>query len=202
MMLAGICWLLAVLVGYWIGDSLEIPFVGTVNWFNVVLGAGAIALVLAISPFVMIPVAAAVSGLFLDQVAQAVEDRHYPHLPPARTVGILETLVDAGGFFVVFLLANLLALLLYLVFAPFAPVIFWGLNGYLLGREYFMIVAVRRMERQRALQIRSRHWTGIWAAGTLLAIPLSIPVVNLLVPILGTATFTHLFHRLTGQRAT
>ena len=30
----------------------------------------------------------------------------------------------------------------------------------------------------------------------LMALPLSIPLVNLVIPILGAATFTHLFHRL------
>ena len=39
-----------------------------------------------------------------------------------------------------------------------------------------------------------------WLAGTLMAAPLSIPLVNLLVPVLGVATFTHLFHRL-AERA-
>ena len=34
-----------------------------------------------------------------------------------------------------------------------------------------------------------------------MAIPLTIPVVNLVVPILGAATFTHLFHRLAGTPA-
>ncbi len=29
-----------------------------------------------------------------------------------------------------------------------------------------------------------------------MAVPLTIPLVNLTVPILGAATFTHLFHRL------
>ena len=32
-----------------------------------------------------------------------------------------------------------------------------------------------------------------------MAAPLSIPLVNLLMPVLGAATFTHLFHRLQGQ---
>jgi hypothetical protein len=33
-----------------------------------------------------------------------------------------------------------------------------------------------------------------------MAAPLSIPVVNLLVPVLGVATFTHIFHRLAAAR--
>jgi hypothetical protein len=32
-----------------------------------------------------------------------------------------------------------------------------------------------------------------------MAAPLSIPVLNLLVPVLGVATFTHLFHRLAAD---
>lgn len=33
-----------------------------------------------------------------------------------------------------------------------------------------------------------------------MAMPLSIPLVNLLIPILGAATFTHIFHALWRQR--
>ena len=36
----------------------------------------------------------------------------------------------------------------------------------------------------------------ILAAGMLMAAPLVVPVVNLFVPVLGAATFTHIFHRL------
>ena len=36
-------------------------------------------------------------------------------------------------------------------------------------------------------------------AGTLMAIPLSIPLVNLVIPILGAATFTHIFHQVQAR---
>jgi uncharacterized protein involved in cysteine biosynthesis len=39
----------------------------------------------------------------------------------------------------------------------------------------------------------------VWLAGILMAAPLSIPLVNLVIPVLGVATFTHLFHRLAGK---
>ncbi len=35
--------------------------------------------------------------------------------------------------------------------------------------------------------------------GCLMAVPLSVPLVNLLIPILGAASFTHMFHRLAGR---
>jgi uncharacterized protein involved in cysteine biosynthesis len=57
------------------------------------------------------------------------------------------------------------------------------------------------MTEAEARQLRRRHGWQIWLAGALMAIPLTIPVVNLVVPILGAATFTHLFHRLAGTPA-
>ena len=92
--------------------------------------------------------------------------------------------------------ANLLALLAYLLLAPLAPLIFVALNGWLLGREYFSVAALRRLSPGEAQLLRSRHTMEIWALGALVALPLAIPVVNLLVPTLGAAAFTHLFHRL------
>ena len=89
---------------------------------------------------------------------------------------------------------------IYLAVPPAAPFVFLGLNGYLLGREYFDLVARRRLGRDGARRMRKRHGLQIWAAGILMAAPLTVPVVNLAIPILGAATFTHLFHRL-AERA-
>ena len=88
----------------------------------------------------------------------------------------------------------------YIFLAPFAPVIFIALNGYLLGREYFQLVALRRLGREGAKKARRRHAATIWLAGALMAAPLTIPIVNLFIPVLGAATFTHLFHRLEARR--
>ena len=94
--------------------------------------------------------------------------------------------------------ANLLALIAYLIFAPFAPFIFYALNGFLLGREYFRLIAVRRLGRKGAKAAFRRNLSTIWLAGALMAVPLTFPLVNLLVPVVGAAAFTHLFHRLNG----
>jgi uncharacterized protein involved in cysteine biosynthesis len=90
---------------------------------------------------------------------------------------------------------NLLALLSYLVLAPLAPLIFWTVNGVLLGREYAQMVALRRLPRVEANAFRRRNRLRIWAMGVVMAVPLTIPVVNLLVPVIAAAAFTHLYHR-------
>lgn len=194
---AGFVWL----VGWLIGDSLTLPFIGEVGWVDTVASWSSVVLMLVLSVFLMVPVASAIISMFLEQVAEAVEDRHYPHLPQVPGVSFVDGLVDALGFLGVLIVANLLALILYVIFSPFALFIFWGLNGFLLGREYFTLAAMRRLGRDGAKQLRRRHAGTIWLAGTLMAIPLSVPLLNLLVPILGAATFTHIFHSLEGPEA-
>lgn len=177
-------------------EMIEIPFVGPVGGLDTLLSWGSILFLLALSVFLMTPVAALFTGLFLEDVVQAVEDRHYPTLPPVPRLKLSDTLIDGVNFFAFLVFVNLVALLLYPLAGPFIPVVFWAVNGLLLGREYFTLVAMRRLGRQGAKALRRRHAAQIWLAGTLMAAPLSVPLVNLLIPVLGAATFTHLFHRL------
>ncbi len=188
--------------GWLVGDSLTLPWVGEITWVDNVLSWAMVPVTMVLSMVLMVPVASAVTGLFLEEVAQAVEDRHYPHLGPASPVSFAEGLQDSIGFLGTMALANLVALVLYVLFVPLAPFIFWGLNGFLLGREYFVLAAMRRVGRTAAKQLFRRHVATIWAGGVLMAMPLSVPLVNLLVPVLGAATFTHIFHRLTRADAT
>ena len=37
-------------------------------------------------------------------------------------------------------------------------------------------------------------------AGEARTVPLSVPLINLAIPVLGVATFTHMFHRLAAPR--
>lgn len=187
------------LVGILIGDTTTLPLIGEVTWLDDVAGWGSAVLLAVLSIFLMVPVASAITSMFLDTVAQAVEDEHYPKLGAAQNVPIIDAVRDTFSFLGVLIVANICALVLYLILAPAALLIFWGLNGFLLGREYFTLAAIRRVGRNEAKRLRSKHMFKIWAAGFLMAVPLSVPLVNQIIPILGAATFTHLFHRLAPQ---
>ncbi|MDO6522594.1 EI24 domain-containing protein [Shimia thalassica] len=191
----GLVWLL----DFFLGDEVNLPWVGAVTWIDDMLSWSLVVVVPVASIFLMVPVASAMTGLFLDQVADAVEDRHYPNLPPVEDLPLSESLKDTFAFLGVMIGANILALVLYVIFSPLALFIFWALNGFLLGREYFQMAAMRRVGRDGAKELRRRHMGTIWLGGTLMAIPLSIPLVNLLIPIMGAAVFTHLFHLTQGE---
>jgi uncharacterized protein involved in cysteine biosynthesis len=180
--------------------GIEIPGVdGPVTWIGDLLSWGSLGIMIVLSVFLMVPVASAITSLFLDDVAQAVEDKHYPHLKPVPRVSFFDGLRDTVNFLGVLIGANVLAIFAYALLPFLSFAIFYGLNGYLLGREYFQIAAMRRLGRDGAKELRKQHKGEIWIAGCLMAVPLSIPLVNLVVPILGAATFTHLYHRLSQR---
>jgi uncharacterized protein involved in cysteine biosynthesis len=208
--LLGILLALALLVGLYaatlalletlVPGEITIPGIGPIGGIDTLLSLGSAVLMLVLSVFLMVPVASAFSGLFLEDVAQAVEDRHYPGLPPVPRLAVLDSLIDSLNFIGILIVVNILALFLYGLAGPFVPVVFWAVNGWLLGREYFTLVAMRRLGRDGAKALRARHGATIWAAGTLMAAPLTIPLVNLIIPVLGVATFTHIFHRVNSRR--
>jgi len=189
------------LISYITGESAFFQFLGSVRWISDLISWGSFFLISFFSIFLMVPVASAITSLFLDEVAQAVEDKHYHHLPKVRSVPFGEALRDTVNFLGVLVGANFLALFLYVLLPFAAPLIFWALNGFLLGREYFTLAAMRRVGRSQAKAMRKQHRGTIWVAGILMALPLSIPLLNLIIPILGAATFTHLYHRISAYRA-
>lgn len=192
---------LLLIIQWLVGDTVSFWFIGEVQWLDDLLSWGGLALMVVLSVFLMVPVASAITSMFLDDVAQAVEDKHYTHLPKIKGISIGEGLKDSVNFLGILIFANLLALVLYALFTPLAPFIFWALNGYLLGMEYFQLAAMRRLGRVEARKMRRKHRMTVWAAGTLMAMPLSVPLINLVIPILGAATFTHIFHRLNASDA-
>jgi CysZ protein len=101
-------------------------------------------------------------------------------------------LIEVVNFTGLFIAVNF-ALLLALPLGPFIVPLYWAANGWLLGREYFNLVALRRLPADRARDLRRAHRGEIWLAGVLMAAPLSIPLLNLVIPVLGVATFTHCF---------
>ena len=91
-------------------DAFTLPWIGEITFVDDVLSWGSIILMMILSVFLMVPVASAFTGLFLDDVADAVEAKHYPALPPAPRVELMENIRESAGFLAVIIGANLLAL--------------------------------------------------------------------------------------------
>ncbi|MDA7448911.1 EI24 domain-containing protein [Planktomarina temperata] len=170
--------------------------IGDQSWLGALINVGGVLFTIALSIWLMVPVTSAIIALFLDEVAQAVEARHYPHLPKQTATKLQDQILVGIRFLGILLLANIGALILSMIVPLLAPFVFWATNGYLMGREYFQMAAMRRMPHAQAQELFQRHQGSIWTAGILMAIPMSIPLVGLFIPILGAAAFTHQFERL------
>jgi uncharacterized protein involved in cysteine biosynthesis len=130
-------------------------------------------------------------GLLLERVALAVEARHYAGRPPARAGSLAEGLIGSAKLIVLMVALNIVVLPLYL-FPVINLLVFYGMNGYLLGREYFELAALRRMAGAEARGLRKARGLRVFLSGVAIAFLLTLPVVNLLAPIIGTAAMVHL----------
>lgn len=182
-------------------EAVTIPIAGEVSGLGTLLSLGSLVFMLGLSVFLMVPVASAFTGLFLDDVADAVEAAHHPALPQAPRAGLWVSLLDSAKYFVLLIGLNLLGMILFAVSGGLGIVGLWAINGFLLSREYFTMVALRRLSPAVVAGLRRAWRVRLWLAGVALAVPLSIPVVNLFVPVLGAAAFTHLFHAIVAREA-
>ena len=144
--------------------------------------------------FIMAPVTAMFAGLFLDEIADLVERRDYPDDRPGRPLPTLRAAVT-GVRFGLFVLAVYLALLPTLLIGIGAVAMVIA-NAYLLGREYFEMIAMRHMPADEARALRKENATAILAAGFIPALLVLIPFVNIITPLFSTVYFVHIFKGL------
>jgi len=176
---------------------------GLAHWIDWLAHFGTLILTVALSWFLFPVAVTAVVGFFLEAVAGAVESRHYPGRQPARQQAFLAMVGSSLRFACVALLLNLIlvpAYLLLLLFPPLYLLVFYSVNGYLLGREYFELVAYRRLEERAADDLRRSFRGRVMLAGVVMAFMLTIPVFNLVAPIAATAFAVHLFEAMRKQR--
>ena len=178
---------------WWVIVSTQMFGIGWLEWVSDVLGG----LAVMITAILLFPgVVIVVISFMLEDIAVAVERRHYPGLPPPREAGISEAVTSSVRFAAISVALNILLLPIY-IFVPVLNVfVFVGLNGYLLGREYFELVASRRLDPAKIDAMRKRYGGRIWLAGIVITGLLSIPVLNWFLPVIGAASMLHLFEKL------
>lgn len=160
--------------------------------------------VFLIAAFLFFPaIATLISSLFLDEIADAVEARHYPADPPGQGAPALASLTVSLRFTLAALGLNVLALPFYLVgffLPPLNVVVFYALNGYLLSREYFELVSSRHLPPAAMHRLRRAEIRRLWAAGVVIAFLLTVPLVNFVAPLLATAAMVHIFKSLPARQ--
>lgn len=147
-------------------------------------------------------IATGVMGLFLDDVVDAVEDRHYPRAMAHRRVPLAEAglLALASALRVVLWNLALAPIYLLLLFTAVGPLLlFTAVNGWLMGRDLLEMVAIRHMPRAEATALIASNRALRLRLGLTAAPLFLVPVLNLFAPIIAAALAAHAFQIL-GKR--
>ena len=182
----------------------ELPvFIGDIiSWmgeaFDYFGGAVLGAFILLVTYFLFPAVMTAIMGLFLDDVCDAVEEKHYPGLAKARQIPFLENLMNSLKFLGMVILINIAALPFYILtfWFGFGILLYYLINGYLLGREFYEQVAHRRMNGREARVLRKQKRGTVMLFGFGAAFLMTVPILNLLAPIVATAAMVHIFMKI------
>jgi CysZ protein len=148
--------------------------------------------------FLMPAVTAFTASFFIDEISVLVEHEHYPAEPPGVTLPLLRAALE-GIKAAALAIAVYLCAAPFLLFAGFGAVIFFLATAYVLGREYFELVAMRFRPVPQAKALRRFYRMSAFTGGLFIAAFVSIPILNLATPLFGTALMVHLYKRLTGS---
>ena len=150
--------------------------------------------------FLMPAVTAFVGSFFVDEIAEAVERQSYPGETPGRALSFFRALIE-GLKFAALAIAVYFCALPFVLFAGLGIIILFLANSYLLGREYFELAAMRFRRPHDAKTMRKSNAIYVFLAGMVIAVFVSIPVVNLATPIFAMAFMVHVHKKLSGARA-
>lgn len=149
--------------------------------------------------FLMPAVTAFVGSFFVDEVAEVVEHEYYPAEPVGRTLPIFRALIE-GVEIALLALAVYLCALPFLLFAGIGVIILFLANAYLLGREYFELAAMRFRSPAEAKAMRKARAAYVFLAGMVIAVFVSIPILNLATPIFAMAFMVHIHKNIAGKQ--
>ncbi|NRA86512.1 MAG: EI24 domain-containing protein [Rhizobiales bacterium] len=183
-----------------VGALIVIPSLAANTGWSPFDGSGAVFGILAgfvtflLMGYLIVPITALFAGLFLDDIADVVEGQHYSHKPKGIPMPLSQSLWIAIKFMLIVIATNIV-LIPFIFLGGLGFVLIYVVNGYLLGREYFELAALRHHTVADTKFLRSQNKGMIYGAGILVAFLATIPILNLFVPIFGTSLLVHVFHK-------
>ena len=193
LLLLAICWaVLTKLLNAWLEHQAVVAEHGFLTHLaSVMAGAG---LMIGLAYFIP-TISMLVSSFFLDEIAEKIESQDYPADPVGVATPVKRAILEGLRFALLTLGVNLLALLVFLL-PGVNMLVFFVANALLMGREYFALAAGRFASENDVVALRRRHSMAIGLCGALLALFVSIPLLNLFTPLFATSLMVHVHKAL------
>ena len=184
---AALAWILSELISHYVGAAGAQGF-----WTHLAASGGGMIAAHYFFPL-LYPI---LISFFYDKIANVIESEDYPHLA-AAVPPFWPTVLNDIAFSLKAVCLNII-FLPFFIFPPLGVAIYYGLNGYLLGTQFFRIVAGRRVTAEEGASLQKKAGYSILLTGVAISFFSTIPVLNLAAPLVGVAAMLHLFHILRG----
>jgi Uncharacterized protein involved in cysteine biosynthesis len=173
-LIASLLLTILVLIGFVGGVSGSLALLlNDIPWLAFLGAAGASLIAWFLFPGIM-PI---IVNFFDTKIVSIIEARDYPNARGVIEAKFWPEFWHDARFTLMMLLLNIAVLPLYIIPLMF-PVLFYFLNGYLLGREFFVMVARRHLPLSEANALRTQHGWLVTCAGVALTLMATLPITE------------------------
>ena len=145
------------------------------------------------------PITIIIGSIYSDSIVDHIEKKYYPSRLGMRQIKFSELGFSISKNFCITITVNTLLAPLYLI-GTFFPIIsfliFYSVNGYLIGKELFETVASRHLEMKDRYLLKKQNNSKVIIGGIIMVGISTIPILNLIAAVLGIVFMTHFFHSL------
>ena len=145
------------------------------------------------------PITIIIGSIYSDSIVDHIEKKYYPSRLGMRQIKLSELGFSISKNFCITITVNILLAPLYLI-GTFFPIIsfliFYSVNGYLIGKELFETVASRHLEMKDRYLLKKQNNSKVIIGGIIMVGISTIPILNLIAAVLGIVFMTHFFHSL------
>ena len=145
------------------------------------------------------PITIIIGSIYSDTIVDHIEKKYYPSRLGMRQIKLSELGFSISKNFCITIIVNILLAPVYLI-GTFFPIIsfliFYSVNGYLIGKELFETVASRHLEMKDRYLLKKQNNNKVIIGGIIMVGISTIPILNLIAAVLGIVFMTHFFHSL------
>ncbi|MDG1274569.1 MAG: EI24 domain-containing protein [Alphaproteobacteria bacterium] len=145
------------------------------------------------------PITIIIGSIYSDSIVDHIEKKYYPSRLGMRQIKLSELGFSISKNFCITIIVNILLAPVYLI-VTFFPIIsfliFYSVNGYLIGKELFETVASRHLEMKDRYLLKKQNNNKVIIGGIIMVGISTIPILNLIAAVLGIVFMTHFFHSL------
>lgn len=178
----------------WGSGELVKYYIADYDWLASVAGAGAFFISYMLFP-VIFPI---FSYLFQDFITSRLSKKYNPK-GENITIPVVSVITFAVKFALLSITLNLLFFPLYFI-PVLGAVIYYCLNSFLLGREYYQLTAYSLLKKDILQKFRKENSKLIFAAGMIISLMFLTPVINLVAPIIAVIFTWFYLRKLTREK--